>query len=501
MNFELYTPNKDVNNYNYWNISKLEFELLKKHINNLEYFKFPTHNILDKVLEKKYNTEKKLLLNTEYEEDIKSVLELFKKYSSIKNKTSINLLLFIKKYFNIELNGIYYIINESKVNFGELKKNQDFFEIKSQIFIENKINNFETIKNNIINKTRKQNMNNILILRGDFLFNDKVIKNIITNDFEFNIPNNYTELYLDYIFEISNYRYDKYINKISSYNFNSSSIINLKSNDYNYYGIFPILNKNMNIKKGTMIQRFNYKRNIYKFDTLMVNLQRRSDRFNKFIKNYGDEYPNIIKFTAIDGKTYDFSRYKNLFDISEYNKYKNIKNPYSHHKYLKGVLGCSMSHFTIWNMISKNDKITDNDYVLVLEDDIVLSKNFNVKLNKLLDYLHFDYDWDVVFLGFTDYKNFNDSKLNDMLIKFSGDLRLNGGGTFAYLVRKKGAIKYLQFAQKYKIQQAIDWFMIELFDKMTVYKCEPDLIYSSIANNIHGSDSDVQNLNEGFNFK
>lgn len=498
MDFELYDSTKNINNYNYWNISKLEFELLKKHISNLEYFKFPTNNILDLVLKNRFNEKKKLLLNTEYEQDLKYVLELFKKYSSIKYKQNIvNIKDFFYNIFNVRIDEIFYLIDENNTNFQSLKENQDLFNINSKMIILQ--NNFEEVKKSIIIDSRNKNMKNILILSGNFLFNEEIIKNLINK--KVSIPNNFTEFYLDYIFENTNYRYNTYVNKISSYNFNSSSLINLNSNDYNYYGVFPLLNKNINLKKETMIRKFNYMKNKYLLQTLLINLDRRQDRMKKFIENYGDIYPNFIRFSAIDGKNFDFTPYKDILDISEYNKYKNIKNPYPHHRYLKGVLGCTMSHYTIWKMICDNKAITDNDYILVLEDDIVLSNNFNVKLNDLLEYIHFDYDWDVVFLGFTDYKNVNDTRLNDMLIKFSGDLRLNGGGTFAYLIRKKGAQKYLDFAKKYKIQQAVDWYMIELFEKMTVYKCEPELVFSAVANNIQGADSDVQNLNEGFNFK
>lgn len=529
MDFELYDPTKDISKYNYWNISKQEFELLKKHIQLLEYFNFPTKNILDKVLVNKFEPVRKLLLNTEYEQDIKPLLELFKKYSTIRNKITINFLYFIKKYLNVELNGLFYIINDKNVNLKELKDNQDFYEMKPQMFIENEKDTFEKLKEKIIIESKNKFLRHIAIIRGDFLFDERIIKNILGNNVTLNIPENYSEIYLDYEFEMSNYRYNKYMIKISSYNLNASSIINLNNDECNYYGIFPVLNKNINMKKVAAIEKFNYKKNIYKFDTLFVNLKRRQDRFEKFIKKYGDEYPNIIKFDAIDGKIFNFNNYKDLFDISEYNKQKNIKNYYPHHNYLKGVLGCSMSHYTIWNMINKNNKLNDNDYVLVLEDDIELTEDFNLKLNRLLEYLHFDEKWDVTFLGFTNYhsykltldkvkdvkkveamvppgkidyfKNLKDKKINDMLIEFSGELRLNGGGTFAYLIRKKAAKKYIEFAEKYKIQQAIDWFMIELFDKMIVYKAEPELVFSGIANDNKNVDSDVQNLNEKFNFK
>ena len=87
-----------------------------------------------------------------------------------------------------------------------------------------------------------------------------------------------------------------------------------------------------------------------------------------------------------------------------------------------------------------------------------------------------------------------------MLLEFSNEKRLNGGGTFAYFIRKRAAKKYLDYIKKYKIQQAIDWFMIELFDKMTVYKCEPEIIFSAVSNSENEVDSDIQKLNEVISF-
>jgi hypothetical protein len=76
--------------------------------------------------------------------------------------------------------------------------------------------------------------------------------------------------------------------------------------------------------------------------------------------------------------------------------------------------------------------------------------------------------------------------------KFSGEKRINGGGTFGYLIRKSGAKKLITIADTDGIRQAIDWFMIEQFDKVCTYKCNPSLV-TSLSTFDGNNDSDVQN--------
>ena len=46
------------------------------------------------------------------------------------------------------------------------------------------------------------------------------------------------------------------------------------------------------------------------------------------------------------------------------------------------------------------------------------------------------------------------------------------------MIRKSGAENLIRIADTDGIRQAIDWFMIEQFDKLNCYKCNPELITS-----------------------
>jgi len=370
-------------------------------------------------------------------------------------------------------------------------------------------NHIECIKNAKENKYK-----NIIIFdfKNDLIFDEKMIQQMIVND-PIKIPNDFNICYLNYNINTKgknvSYRYDKYILSISHITSSSAYILNesaydillnkfhslsnvdLFNNNLKSYGIYPILCTYSGFVDDS---RLFYSLNRKVFQTLMINLDRRKDRMEKYYKKYGDIYPNVIRYPAVDGKTYDFKDHMNIFDLKDFPLKQ--KNPYGNHGYKAGVLGCALSHFNIWNKFRQIPSHKEDNFILILEDDIELCDDFNIKLNNLIDDLDNDPKWGLVFLGFTDYKNFNDVKVSDKLIRFSSEMRLNGGGTFAYLIRKRAAEKLVKNALKYKIQQPIDWFMIEQFDEIVTYKCEPELVFSAVANNIDGADSDVQNLNQ-----
>jgi GR25 family glycosyltransferase involved in LPS biosynthesis len=229
----------------------------------------------------------------------------------------------------------------------------------------------------------------------------------------------------------------------------------------------------------------------YNFPNFLINLERRKDRLEKFNTNNGKYFDKIYKIHAIDGKTLDINKFMNVFKYPE----KIIKkNPYGLHNYNKSVLGCALSHINIWEKILTSELTYDDDFVLVLEDDIYIKKedDYYKRMNEIYNKLKYDLDWDIVFLGFTDYKKIQgDIEYNKLFIKLSGERRLNGGGTFGYFIRKKACKKLFSIISRFKICQAIDWFLIEQFDKLTCYKLKKDLIYSDIE--AISKDSDIQN--------
>ena len=399
---------------------------------------------------------------------------------------------------------------------------------------------------------KKNNYTNVLIMEDDIVFEEELIDFFINTGIKNNVPKNFDIFYLGY-HGLKGYKHNKHIIHLLSALCGHSYILNNRVYDYiinhinedwqqydiynsertalekqinwkpkfpdvfyakivcdarkNSYGIYPMIchqrdgfsdienrvvsyKKMLNDKADILYHQY-----AIQHETIVINLDRRPDRIEKMSKKYQHEISTFRRYGAIDGKSYDFTKYMDLFDTTDYKK--NIKNPYGDHGMKKGALGCALSHYLLWENLKKSN-LKDDDFILILEDDIDFCDNYIQKMNKLLVELKTDKKWDVCFVGFTDYCNYNDTKLSDSLLQLSGLPRQRGGGTFAYFIRKSGAEKLFTLANKLNIQQPVDWFMIEQFDKMNVYKCNPELIFSDVQNNNVGGDTDVQNNNDTF---
>ena len=116
----------------------------------------------------------------------------------------------------------------------------------------------------------------------------------------------------------------------------------------------------------------NYIEKIY-----VINLERRTDRLEKFIKK--TKYlPKFEIFKAIDGQELKYDNSYNLLyfgnKILKNNLIKKIKE-------LKiGEIGCFLSHYFIWKKIIQFDKPC-----LIFEDDANICHDFTNKLNIILE--------------------------------------------------------------------------------------------------------------------
>jgi len=506
------------NNYNIFYLDYDFFQKINNLLESMDYFSCNIANLFQIILHKRYNIDinKIIIIDFEFFQMKEPFQKIFPNFEYIDpkiNNTEISFMdinpgekIIFNDIFNKQIDNVYCIqYNDENIDnlcnkFTQLNCSFKFLFSNNDDFLYN--------QNECIKDAKKYNYNNIIIFdfKKDMDFDKDIVKLMIVNP-KIKIPNNFNICHLSYNVDTTgkSYRYDKYVLSISKIKSTFGLILNNSSydillNNYNNskdniysnlksYGIYPIICKSKDYVDNS---RIFYSLSKTTFQTLMVNLDRRKDRMAKFYKDYGDVYPNIIRFPAIDGKNYDFTKDMKLFDLKDYPLKQ--KNPYGNHCWKAGTLGCALSHFNIWNKYRHIPQYKDDDFILILEDDIELCDDFNIKLNDLIDDLHKDENWSVCFLGFTDYKDFGDIKISDKLIRFSDNMRKNGGGTFGYLLRKKGAMKLVQLALKYKIQQAVDFFMIEQFDEIVCYKAQPELVFSAMANN--GGDSDVQNLNQ-----
>ena len=128
----------------------------------------------------------------------------------------------------------------------------------------------------------------------------------------------------------------------------------------------------------------------------------------------------------------------------------------------KGAIGCSLSHITLWNKLlnSKNNK-----HILILEDDVIISKNFWKKYNEIIKEIPNNFD--IVYLGASNINGKQISKNIVIPTDFHKDNTYNTG-MYAILINKKCLKKLIN--NHLPITDAIDQTMKKkLFDKLNIY--------------------------------
>jgi len=212
----------------------------------------------------------------------------------------------------------------------------------------------------------------------------------------------------------------------------------------------------------------------------IINLVRRPDRKQKCIQMLHDTGIKEYDFVdAVDGQQLkpSFKLYK-LFDGNDFNS-------------RKGVIGCALSHYNLWKQLLDDN---NNEYYVIMEDDVTLGTNFKSKFNSIKS--HFT-EKDLMFLGYSMFEkkratvkhiyDNNNDKID--ISKLQEDLYI--GGFFAYTINKRGANKMINYIEKNGIKHGIDYIIkIANIDK---FECQP-LIATSIWNENNISiDTDIQN--------
>ena len=97
----------------------------------------------------------------------------------------------------------------------------------------------------------------------------------------------------------------------------------------------------------------------------VINLDRRKDRYNDFLKRIPFDSDVCERFSAIDGNNIKNFNYKD--------------NPF--------IIGCHLSHKNVLNLVVKDESIKDDDIILIFEDDVFFSDSFEVEIKKIVQFL------------------------------------------------------------------------------------------------------------------
>lgn len=138
------------------------------------------------------------------------------------------------------------------------------------------------------------------------------------------------------------------------------------------------------------------------FDKIyLINLDRRKDRYEQFLK-FADKYNLVFeRVSGFDGsalinENFTYGNKKISFTKNEFYKHEpgnffGIEN--FHERYFRGQVGCLISHLETLKLAKKNNYKS----ILILEDDVVFCENFESKLNNI--YNNFPNDWDMFYLS------------------------------------------------------------------------------------------------------
>ena len=222
----------------------------------------------------------------------------------------------------------------------------------------------------------------------------------------------------------------------------------------------------------------------------IVNLERRVDRKSAMEEKL--RYQNIPKqqyeiIQAVDGKTLEPCH--ELIQLFRDNDFQ----------YKKGVMGCALSHYMLWQQLVHDDK---NDFYLILEDDITLCENFNGKINQLYPDM---VSKDVLLLGYSMFEKERAIVRDryDCTARVSSVFPLNKslyiGGFFCYSINKRGAQRMLDYIAIHGIKHGID-YLLKIIPDMLVYESIPLLAHTAWNENGSDIDTDIQNKSDIMDF-
>jgi len=197
----------------------------------------------------------------------------------------------------------------------------------------------------------------------------------------------------------------------------------------------------------------NYVDNIY-----LINMDKDKDRLESVTK----ECENLnIKFERFPG-------------ININNLSKNILDKYIPKEIQKygpnGMIGCGLSHLFVWkDAINKNYK-----NILVLEDDVFFTDDFNEYFLNVIKEVPEDYD--ILYLGYKD-KICNPPKDCSFNYVYKPYFPLN---LHAYIVSNKGLKKLVNLINK--IDYHIDWLINRNIDKLNIYASKKKIVNQKYKN-------------------
>jgi len=182
-----------------------------------------------------------------------------------------------------------------------------------------------------------------------------------------------------------------------------------------------------------------------------INLDRRPDRdenIKKEIAKLNFDGP-VERIPAVDGRELDIPNLSEKLITLEGKKDAMNKNGGLYYVMTPGAIGCALSHHNLATKII--EEMSDDQYVLILEDDVVLENNFMEQINKYMQEMP---KFDILLIGYH-------MKQNKLVGNTFYDKPLKSWGTFGFITNKKGSKELLQL---FPIKHQVDTEMHKLYN-------------------------------------
>lgn len=196
----------------------------------------------------------------------------------------------------------------------------------------------------------------------------------------------------------------------------------------------------------------------------VINLDKSKDRLDELTKNFNKYGVKFTKFSAIYGKD---------LDAEEINKRASMLCRHFLCNY--SMIGCAMSHFSLWEKLSKDPK---NEYYIIMEDDAQIDGKFKEVIRKIeRDSLNGKLNFDILSLYCWSKLNcFQFRDIHRITDDYIIGISLYPNSTASYIISKKGANKILQYFKKINYHLDIEIAIRHLFNDLIYYTISPNLV-------------------------
>jgi glycosyl transferase family 25 len=181
----------------------------------------------------------------------------------------------------------------------------------------------------------------------------------------------------------------------------------------------------------------------------VINLPHRLDRREFMESRLKKLNLNFKFFDAIYGKELtDIPKIKKMFKGNDFN-------------YRRGVIGCTLTHLELWKQLVNSNL----DYLVILEDDVILCDDFENKLSQVCNLF---VEQNIEHLALGRAYNCTLNSINNLFIQ-PKDPYVLWNITFAYIISRSAAKKALEYIKNVSIKAAFDCPYI--FGNLIDYHC------------------------------